>query len=91
MLQVLTNKQAARWHVQVGREHNDLLDYIAKQNGFPTQQEIVASNDEAAFEQEWNQFWQYTDEINPYVSKHTDYVPINKHLRPAKSMQLTLY
>ncbi len=91
MLQVLTNKQAARWRLQVGREHNDLLDYIAKQNGFPTQQEIVASSDEAAFEQEWKTFWQYTDEINPYVSKHTGYVPINKHLCLAKSMQLTLY
>jgi hypothetical protein len=91
MLQVLTNKQAAQWRVQVGREHNDLLDYIAKQNGFPTQQEIVASSDETAFDHEWKQFWQYTDEINPYVSKHADYVPISKQLGPAKSMQLTLY
>ena len=91
MLQVLTNKQAAQWQVQVGREHSDLLDYIAKQNSLPTKQEIVASNYEAAFDQEWKQFWQYTDEINPYLSKHTDYVPVNKHLGPAKSMQLTLY
>lgn len=83
--------QAARWMIQVGREHNELLDYIAAQNGFPSHEEIVANIDEASFGNNWKKFWQYTDHINPYVSRHVGYVPIDKHSHPAISTQVTLY
>ena len=91
LLQVLTVKQAARWTVQVGREHNQLLDFIAAQNGFPSHEEIIANIDDARFSNDWKRFWQYTDSIDPYVSTHTGYVPIDKSQYPAKSMPVTLY
>ena len=91
LLQILDMTQAAHWLVSVGREHNDLLDFIAKQNGFPTMQDVVATIDEASFKKEWNRFWQYTDEVNPYVSKHMEYVPVVKRRSFAESMQLLLY
>lgn len=91
LLQVLTVGQAARWMVQVGRQHNELLDHIAAQNGFPSHEEIVANIDEASFGNDWKKFWQYTDHINPYVSRQVGYVPIDKHNGPAISTQLTLY
>ena len=83
--------QAARWMAQVGREHDELLDHIAAQNGFPSHEEIVANIDEASFGDNWKTFWQYTDRINPYVSRHVGYVPIDKHNRPATSTKVTLY
>ena len=93
LLQVLTLKQAAHWFIQVGgcREQAELFDYIAAQNDFPSEEEIVADIDEARFGKDWKLFLQYTDKVNPVVSWPTDYVPIDKHQHPAKSMHLTLY
>lgn len=93
LLQVLTVKQAAHWFIQVGgcREQAELFDYIAAQNGFPSQEDIVADIDEASFGRNWKMFQRYTDSINPNVSWPEDYVPIDKHHHPAKSMHLTLY
>lgn len=86
-------KQAAHWFIQVGGcwEQAELFDYIAAQNGFPAEEEIVADIDEASFGEDWKIFRLYTDTVNPNASWPKNYVPIEKHRNPAKSMHLTLY
>lgn len=91
LLQVLNVRQAALWMIQVGRQHDELLDYIAAQNGFPSHEQIVANIDEASFGHTWKRFWQYTDNINPYVSRHVGYVPIDKRNRHPISSAVALY
>ena len=49
LLQVLNVRQATRWMIQLGRQHDELLDYIAAQNDFPSHEQIVANIDEASF------------------------------------------
>lgn len=91
MLQILSMKQAARWLVIIGREHNALLDYIAKHNDFPTEEQMITTIDEATFSHEWDRFSQYTDTVNPYISKHPGHVPVFKPWKSADAMQVSLY
>ena len=68
-----------------------LLSYIADRNGFPFVQQILATADEQAAAADWTDVQQYSESINPYVSMHTGYVPIQRQQQPTKAPQLALY
>lgn len=63
-----------------------LLTYIADQRGFPSIQHIKDAADGIAVADEWAHVWRYTAAVNPYVSRHVDYVPIQQHRQAAVTM-----
>lgn len=83
---MLSAEQSAQVVVHAGPQQciiPDLLTYLADQKGFPLPQHIKDTADGIAIADEWANVWQYTEAVNPYTSRHVDYVPVHKYRQPA--------
>lgn len=68
----------------------DLLNYIAREHGFPTKQQVIANEPTGLSSTEWAKFWTYSEDVNPYNSLRAEYIPISISRRQV-SGQLLLY
>ncbi len=94
MLQILNVIQTATMLVIIDPEKailEDLVDWLAVENGFPTSQEIVVGAPEGLTSAKWDHFWRYTEAIHPYKTVNTHYLPLRTYKQSTKSMQLSLY
>lgn len=92
-LGVFTIKQAAQVLSSFSAEfaiREPLWNYIAQQNGFPTQQKLIQNAPFGLTQYEWTRAWQYTESCSRYHPVQTRYVPIPK-LQPAPCPSRSLY
>ena len=92
-MQVFTIKQAAQVLSSFSAEfaiREPLWNYLAQQNGFPTQQELIKNAPFGLTQYEWTRAWQYTESCSRHHPVQTGYVPIPK-LQPAPCPSTSLY
>ena len=85
-LQVLNIQQTAEVLVHCDPKTTiveDLLSHIAEQHGFPTKQEIIAAEPDGPSAADWLRFWDYAEDVNPYVLLRPEYIPIGNSRQPA--------
>ena len=82
--QVLTVQQTAEVLIQQHPDYTpvedlpveDLMNYIAKQHGFPTKLQVIANGTAGPTKTDWLKFWNYTEDVNPYKKLRAGYIPI---------------
>ena len=97
-LQVLNVKQTAQVLLHWDMKNNvvfvileDLLNKIALEEDYLAKDDLMADPHDAITNNEWTQFWQYTDKVNPYVYKHAAHVPFSDAAKKAVSVPLLMY
>ena len=94
LLQVFSMLQSAIMLVHCDPHTSELLpllDEIAAQAGFATEQEIIADKEHGLTAVEWMQFWKYTERVNPFIVTCVDYVPVHEQTAGSDSAQPSLY
>ena len=94
LLQVFTMLQSAIMLVHCDPHTSELLpllDQIATQNGFATEQELIADKQHGLTASEWMQFWNYTERVNPFVVTYVNYVPVQGQTSDSDTAQQLLY
>ena len=68
----------------------NLLDCVAQHHGFPAKQQVINNTPEGMNSTDWQRYWTYTQDVSPYESLRSEYIPIGGSERPAR-VQLSLY
>lgn len=66
----------------------DLMNYIAKQHGFPTKPQVIVNGTTGLTKTDWLNFWNYTEDVNPYKKLRADYIPIGNFRQVEAGEQL---
>ena len=94
--QVLTVQQTAEVLIQQHSDYTpvedlpveDLMNYIAKQHGFPTKPQVIVNGTTGLTKTDWLNFWNYTEDVNPYKKLRADYIPIGNFRQVEAGEQL---
>ena len=82
-VQIFTIRQAAQLLLNLDPQHSvreALWNYLAKQYGYPTVEQVIDNAPAGPTQPDWNRAWQYTEGVSPFRPIRTSYVPIPKGL-----------